>query len=466
MDEAVIRRDVPLFALHVAEAIVVGVAVGQEGLRRGARVLPFLRVMRLDIDKVIPLLVVGHQVDIHAGHLVATQFAGPVGLPSVAPDQVAHVFVVQVVGFGKEAYVRPLVAPHGEEACQVGRLVLPKSCSGLDVCYPADHVFALQPHIDDVVLTALVGPSEPFILLGLLVIDGHVLHRVGRQILEHELAIALKEVFAVQQEVVHELAIVVDSPVALEFDARQLLQQGIEHRAFRQLELAGIIHDGVAPEVESDARCLDGHLLEGLRNLMNIEGRDVARRFPSAHTVHLIAKAGSPIVVHRNAEDVVAGQSGHLQGVAWHVVVHLASASVEVESALPGTHRVDERAVFGQEFHLRVHQILARPGIADHAGELDGAWLVARVVLHKDLLLLDFHLDGLSLTESFDSLHHGETIEADVDGKGLEVVCDEVDGVFRLHVAEDGECRGERFAAEGQVAGREAQAETYIYNKV
>ena len=466
IDEAVPRRDVPRFVLHVAEPIVVGVAVGQEGLRRGARVLPFLRMMRLDIDKVIALLVVRHQVGINADQLVAAQLAGPVGLPSVAPDQVERAFVVQVVGLGKEAYVRPLVAPHGKEACQVGRLVLPKSRSALDVCYPAHHVFALQPHVDDVVLTALVGPPEPLILLGLLVIDGHVLHRVGRQVLEHELPTAFEEVLAVQQEVVHELAVVVDAPVALEFDARQLTEQGVEHRAFRQLELAGIIYHGVAPEVESDARCLDGHLLQGLRNLMNIEGRDVARRFPSAHTVHLIAKASSPIVVHRNAEDVVAGQSGDLYAVARHVVVHFLAAPVVVEGGLSGTDRVDERAVFGQKFHLRVHQVLTRPGIADHAGEPDGARLVARVVLHKNLFLLDFHLDGLSLTESFDGLRHRETIEADVDGKGLEVVGDEVDGVFRLHVAQSGECVGERFASEGQVASHGAEAETYIYNNV
>ena len=199
---------------------------------------------------------------------------------------------------------------------------------------------------------------------------------------------------------------------------------------------------------------------------MNIEGRDVARRFPSAHTVHLIAKAGSPVVVHRNAEDVVAGQSGHLYVVARRVVVHLPAAIVVVEGGLSGTHRVDERAVFGQKFHLRVHQVLARPGIADRSGEPDGARLVARVVLHKNLLLLDFHLDGLSLAEPFDGLRHRKTIEADVDGKGLEVVGDEVDGVFRLHVAQSGECVGERFASEGQVARREAQPETYIYNNV
>ena len=210
-------------------------------------------MMRFYIYKVVPLLVVGCQVDIHTGHLVAAQFARPVGLPSVAPNHVARALVVQVVGLGIEAYVRPLVASHGEEACQVGHLVLPNARSSLNIRYPADHVFALQPHVDDVMLTALVSSPKPLVLLGLLVIDGHVLYRVGRKVLEHELAIALKEVLAIKQEIVHELAVVVDSPIALELHAWQLTEQGIEHRAFRQLELAGIVHDGVAPEVEADA---------------------------------------------------------------------------------------------------------------------------------------------------------------------------------------------------------------------
>ena len=399
MDEAVIRRDVPLFALHVAEAIVVGVAVGQEGLRRGACVLPFLRVARLDVDKVIPFLVVGHQVDIHAGHLIATQFAGSVGLPSVAPEHVARAFVVQVVGLSIEAYVRTLVASHSEEACQVGRLVLPKACSCLNVCYPAHCIFPFQPHIDDVVLTAFVGPSEPFVLFGLFVIDGHILHRIGRQVLEYQFAIALKEVLSVEQEIVHELAVVVDSSVALEFDARQLANQGVEHRAFRQLEQAGIVHDGVALMIETDARRLDGHLLQGLRNLMKIEGRHVARRFPSAHTVQHIIVADGTIVVHRNAEDIVPRQGGHLYVVAWRIVVHLSATTVVVEGRLSGTDRVDEYAVFTEEFHLCIHQILARPSIADNAGKFDGTRFVSLVILNEDFLPSYLCLDRKSRTD-------------------------------------------------------------------
>ena len=51
-------------------------------------------------------------------------------------------------------------------------------------------------------------------------------------------------------------------------------------------------------------------------------------------------------------------------------------------------------------------------------------------------------------------------------GQGLEVVGNEVDIVLRLHVAQSGECIGERFAAEGQITSREAEGETRIYNNV
>ena len=53
-----------------------------------------------------------------------------------------------------------------------------------------------------------------------------------------------------------------------------------------------------------------------------------------------------------------------------------------------------------------------------------------------------------------------------MDGKLVEVVGDEVDGVVRLDVAEGGKCRGERFAAEVEVAGHSDEVEANIYNNV
>ena len=199
---------------------------------------------------------------------------------------------------------------------------------------------------------------------------------------------------------------------------------------------------------------------------MKIEGRDIARRFTFAYFIHHISIANRPIVIHRNAENVVARQSGHLDVEACHFVIYFLAAFVVVESGLPGTHRVDKRAVLGKNFHFRVHQLLMRLGLIDHAGELDSAWLISPVILDEYLFIPYLCLDGKSRTEPLDGFRHGEPIEADMDGKALEVVGDEVNGVFRLHVAQGGKSCCQRHASESQVACREAEADTHIYNNV
>ena len=95
----------------------------------------------------------------------------------------------------------------------------------------------------------------------------------------------------------------------------------------------------------------------------------------------------------------MAGQSGHLYVVAWRIVVHLSAATVVVESRLSGTDRVDEGAVFGQEFHLCIHQVFARPSIADNAGKFDGARFVSLVILNEDFLSSNLCFDRKSRTD-------------------------------------------------------------------
>ena len=53
-----------------------------------------------------------------------------------------------------------------------------------------------------------------------------------------------EELLAVEQQVVHKLTVVIDSAVALQFHARQLFDEGIQHGAFRQ-------HKGIGVEDES-----------------------------------------------------------------------------------------------------------------------------------------------------------------------------------------------------------------------
>ena len=73
-----------------------------------------------------------------------------------------------------------------------------------------------------------------------------VLHSIVRQIVEHNLVVALEEVFAVECEVVYLLAIHIDVAIALDLGSRQLAHEGVEHRTVGYVEGAGIIHECVA----------------------------------------------------------------------------------------------------------------------------------------------------------------------------------------------------------------------------
>jgi hypothetical protein len=73
-----------------------------------------------------------------------------------------------------------------------------------------------------------------------------VLHSIVRQIVEHNLVVALEEVFAVECEVVYLFAIHIDVAIALDLGSRQLAHKGVEHRAVGHVEGTGIIHECVA----------------------------------------------------------------------------------------------------------------------------------------------------------------------------------------------------------------------------
>ena len=67
-----------------------------------------------------------------------------------------------------------------------------------------------------------------------------------RQIVEHNLVVALEEVLAVEREVVYLLTVDIDVAIALDLGSRQLAHKGVEHRAVGHVEGAGIIHECVA----------------------------------------------------------------------------------------------------------------------------------------------------------------------------------------------------------------------------
>ena len=128
---------------------------------------------------------------------------------------------------------------------KTGKVAVVGAAAGLYIGNPSDVVFFLQIHVHD------IGFVAKFLVQTLpeqarLVIDLNVFHHVGRQVIEHNLAVA------VEQQALHIFAVDVDASVVLELHARHLTDESVEHAALRQLESIGIIHQRVALVIELD----------------------------------------------------------------------------------------------------------------------------------------------------------------------------------------------------------------------
>ena len=172
------------------------------------------------------------------------------------------------------------------------------SCSRFHVRHRADGVFLLQFHVHHVTVVAHDVLTEKLALVAPLVVYLNGLHRVGRQVVEHDGVVATEEVLAVEQQRIDVLAVVVDAPALLQFHARQLAHQCIEHRPLGQFESIGIEDERVAFIIELHLRGHDHHLLQHPRLALHIDGRQFA-----------------PLLT---AVDIVEG-IGHLCGLESHV---------------------------------------------------------------------------------------------------------------------------------------------------
>ena len=254
--------------------MLVGVARGEEVLAVGSRQQAVISVLSLSIAAHLPSFVAVVNVVVQAGL--------PLRLPSVAGMRIERTafarraVVVQVVGIGIDADARMVAEAHGKET---GEEALVTATSCLHIAEPSDGVFLLQLHIHDVVLVVLLVAAQPLGLLGEFVVDLHFLHSVGRQVVEHHGVVATEELLAVEQQALHELAVVVYLSVLLQFHAWHLLDEGIEHGAFSQLEGVGIVDQRVATIVEHHLRCRHLHLLQGVALPLHVERRQLARVF-------------------------------------------------------------------------------------------------------------------------------------------------------------------------------------------
>ena len=101
-------------------------------------------------------------------------------------------------------------------------------------------------------------------LVGCLVIHLNLLHRVVRQVLQHQLVLPPKEVLAVQQQVLHFLAVDENLTLLVQLRAGHLTDERVEHRAVGHVEGIGIIHQRIAAIIHLYLRCRHHHLVECL----------------------------------------------------------------------------------------------------------------------------------------------------------------------------------------------------------
>ena len=193
--------------------------------------------------------------------------------------------IVQVIGIGKEHQSRMVVKPHAEESAKklsvVPALLIPverESPTPFGIGYPSPCILLLQPHIhhQQLLRRLLLGLSLHVVRHPL--ITRHVLHHIGRHVLQQQFAVAVEEVLPVQQHRVDGFPVHIDDTALFHRHARQFLDEFVEHRAFCQIEGIGIIDERVAIHVELQLRRLHHHLVQlnlvAFRHPLQIYGLD------------------------------------------------------------------------------------------------------------------------------------------------------------------------------------------------
>ena len=278
-------------------------------------------------------------------------------------------------------------------------------------------------------LRTLVLDAQPFVLVGLLVVDGNVLHDVGGQVLQHQLAVVPEELLAVEQQGIHKLALMVDASVRLQLHVRQLAQQSIEHGAFGQDEGIGIVDDGVAPVVELHFRGRNGHLLHhlGLRCWVEIEGRQIPLVLAATNAFQRIIDVGRLIAVEADAEKIFRGLGRHdergLTGFPRECLCHMLAI---------GFLLLDDGAVRSQQLHAGTEEILVRTDVLHYAVQLQVAYLLLPLMLDVDVLSVHFYLHGQALAHLLYGCHRIQAFYIFLRRQAFQPVRNDVDGVFGL----------------------------------
>ena len=189
-----------------------------------------------------------------------------------------------------------------------------------DITHIASIILTLQLHIHHVVFLLYVVTNE-LTLLGALVKDLQFLDGVVGQVVEHHLVLTLEEVLTVERQIVHLLAVDIDITVVFELCPRHLTDQSVEHRAFRQVESRGVIHQCVATIGQLYFSACDDHAIEShlfkyiiIAALLFLD--EDTRQFEpvvAGNMSQLIVHRGIVVALSRSLDDIVGILGWHLE---------------------------------------------------------------------------------------------------------------------------------------------------------
>ena len=170
-------------------------------------------------------------VEVQRTHLCCLQAVAATATEAAATATTAKAHVVDIVGIDK-GHRAPVVLHHGTHGTTT--VAATRANAGIDVGkHTAVHA-ALQSEVEHRLVVAVVDARHAT-QVALLVVGFYAVHDRGGQVLDGRLRVAGHELLAVDEDLLHRLAIDLDGAVVVDLGTGQLLHQFLHHRALRGL---------------------------------------------------------------------------------------------------------------------------------------------------------------------------------------------------------------------------------------
>ena len=220
----------------------------------------------------------------------------------------------------------------------------------IHVAKPPAALVLLHLEVEHRLLLAVVDACDAR-QVRLAVVGFHLLHDVGWQVLEDEFLVVVEKLLAIDENLLHLLAVVGNLAIVVDDDARQLLEQLLNHGAGGKREGGGVIYHGVLN---------DGHLRQQTCDDSLLHERGILAQ---EDVLHLLV-AATPLEVEGKRLRLVAHEA-HLQRVA--PGGHTRQHELPVGRRLPTRHKAARGVV---ELHGGSRQAVERLRVIDRAAHV------------------------------------------------------------------------------------------------